>query len=88
MAEDGVRFPAVMYTFHEDGMKANVTTDRGTFALSVVRNDLFYRTVAYHYGQDYVVDTVFDDGYVIEQFTRTFLQPTSYTFRKKCVALR
>ncbi|WP_162253361.1 hypothetical protein [Ensifer sp. Root558] len=86
--EDAVGFSETMYKFHEDGKKVEVTNALGSAEHSIVRNYPNFRTVAYHYGQDYVVDTVFDDGFVVEKYTRTLLRPTSYTFRKKCTPLR
>lgn len=85
--EDFISMRSTLYEFSEDGLNATITTDRGKVIVPVANDGVLFRTVAYNYGTDFVVDTVFNDGLIIEKFTRVMAYPTSYIFRKKCTVL-
>lgn len=88
MSEDGIAHSATIFDFSADGENVDVTTDRGSSTRPIVANHRFYRTVALTVGIDFVVYTIFDDGHVIEQFTRqSSLRPRAYVFEKKCKSM-
>lgn len=88
-SKDKLGQTGILYEFTEDPTVAFITTDKGRSRIAITSDRYAHRTVSYKYGNDYITDTIYNDGYVIQQYTRSLVDlPVAYTFQKKCSVLR